>query len=416
MGAGHASLLSPGIEPFHVGAVITHQLMTRPRRALDPREEVHALQDLAWQMLEQPDSFLTYLVDKALRISGAHSSGISLHEPDSPEGDVFRWHYVTGACKPFIGRTTPRQASPCGICIDEGGPILIAFPELICADYALPGIVNHEALLVPIYLAGDRPLGALWVISHDEDRQFDGVDARVLGELASFAGIALKMIRDKRALKEALEVQELLVREMRHRIGNILTVASGIVSASARTAATPQEMALKVRGRLEALGRAQGIVHQGASDHLVGHTFVSFSDQFRALVKVVAAPYSDGDDRIDLADTMLIPNDQPVLGQGSLTALGLVLHELATNAVKYGALSIPGGRVGIDCRFEGRDCVLSWREGGGPCLSAPPQNFGFGSTLIKRTILGQLEGAVQFDWQADGLVVEIRMNRQRLGQ
>ncbi len=416
MQADDASPPSSKASRPHVGAVITHELMARPRRPLDPREEVHALQDLAWQMLERPDSFLPYLVQTALRISDAHSAGISLHEPDSKDGDVFRWHYATGACSPFIGRTTPRFTSPCGLCLEEGGPVLIAFPEKLCSDYAVPGLVSYEALLVPIYLAGSKPLGALWVISHEEDHGFDGVDARVLGELASFAGIALKMIRDTRALMEALEAQELLVREMRHRIGNVLTVASGLVSASARTAATPQEMAVKVRGRLEALGRAQAIVHHSASDHHIGGGALSLHDQLQALVGVIAAPYSEEGSRITLAPGLELPADAPTLGQGGLTGLGLVLHELATNAVKYGALSVPTGRVTIDWRLEGDSSTLVWKEGGGPCVAGAPQSGGFGSTLIRRTITGQLGGDVAFNWQPDGLEVEVRMDRQALSR
>lgn len=396
------------------GAVITHELSSRSTRARDPGEEVHALQDLAWQMLERPDSFLPYLVEKALRISDAHSSGISLHEPDSKDGDVFRWHYLTGACAPFIGRTTPRHSSPCGLCLDEGGPVLIAFPEELCSHYAVPGLVSYEALLVPIYLAGDRPLGALWVISHAEARRFDGVDARVLGELANFAGIALKMIRDAQALKEALEAQEILVREMRHRIGNVLTVASGLVSASARTASTPQDMAIKVRGRLEALGRAQAIVHQSSCDHVVGREVVSLADQLEALVDVIAAPYSEDGRRVELAPESPIPPDAPLLGQGGLTGLGLVLHELATNAVKYGALSNSQGQVTIDWRMGEDTCVLVWREHGGPPIDSPPDAEGFGSRLIERTITGQLGGRVVSEWLPEGLRATLFMNRHAL--
>lgn len=410
MHTDNASTAPSGTQERQAGAIITRELSARPRRNIDPRQEIYALQDLAWQMLERPDSLLPYLVQTAMRISDAHSAGISLHEPDAREGDVFRWHYLTGVCAPFIGRTTPRRASPCGLCLDEGGPVLIAYPEQFFSQYALPDAVSYEALLVPIYLAGNQPLGALWVISHQPERRFDGGDARVLGELASFAGIALKMIRDAQALKEALEVQEILTREMRHRISNVLTVASGLVSASARTAATPQELAANVRGRLEALGRAQAIVHHPGGDRALGGDSLSPAGQLRSLVEVIAAPYSDGGQRVALSHPAGDSPDLPLLGQGALTALGLVLHELATNAVKYGALSAPAGRVDIDCRIEDGACVLTWRERGGPAVSAAPETAGFGSTLIRRTVAGQLGGQVDFDWLAEGLSVTVRMS------
>lgn len=398
-----------------VGAVITQELGLRPRRRSDPRKETSALQDLARQMLERPDAFLPYLVAVAMEVSEAHSAGISLHEPDAPEGDVFRWHFLKGACAPFIGRTTPRGASPCGLCLDEGGPVLIAYPEQFYSSYAMPDIVSYEALLVPIYKGGKEPLGALWVISHDERRRFDGGDAQVLTELASFAGIAIKMIRDAHALKEALAMQEILTREMRHRISNILTVAGGLVSASARTAGSPQEMAASVRGRLEALGRAQALVHR-VERHADDGAPASFASQLRALVKVIAAPYCGDGRGVVLEEPEEEPSDTFSIGQGALTALGLILHELATNAAKYGALSAATGQVTVMWRREGESCVLTWRESGGPPVAAAPTETGFGSSLIRRTVTGQLGGSIALDWPPEGLRVDIRMAAKALSR
>ncbi|MGI6245378.1 MAG: sensor histidine kinase [Pseudochelatococcus sp.] len=411
------SVHSPSAPPPGTGAIITPELALRPRRRSDPRMETAALQDLARQMLEYPDAFLPHLVSLAMQVSEAHSAGISLHEPDAPEGDVFRWHFLKGACALFIGRTTPRDSSPCGLCLDEGGPVLIAWPAQFYAQYAMPDIVSYEALLVPIYKGGKEPLGALWVISHTPERRFDGGDAQVLTELATFAGVAIKIIRDARALKEALAMQEMLTREMRHRISNILTVASGLISASARTAKTPQDLALNVRGRLEALGRAQALVQPVAHRDEEAETRdpadrsaeAALAAQLGALVKVIAAPYCDEDKQVVLDVSETPCPGVPSIGQRALTALGLILHELATNAAKYGALSAGSGLVTVSWREDGDDCILTWEESGGPAIAAPPAETGFGSVLIQRTVKGQLEGDITLDWTPKGLRATFRV-------
>lgn len=400
---------SPSSAAFYLDAVITDVLMDRPLKRWDPQKETHALQDLAQQMVERPDSFLPYLVQLTMRVTEACSAGISLHEPKAPEGDVFRWHYLTGACSPFTGNATPRHASPFGVCLDRGGAVLMAYPERYFPSFAMLELVSHEMLMVPIYIGDKEPLGVLWALAHNEARCFDNGDAHMLTELARFAGIALKMIRDARALKRALDVQETLTREMRHRISNILTVAGGIVTASAKSASSVQELALNVRGRLEALGRAQEIVHHAREDttYTAGPTSMIFADQLQALVKVIAAPYGDQQDQVLLKHPANAA-DKVMIGQNALTALGLILHELATNAAKYGALSSSGGRVVIDWNMEGDICLLTWTEVGGPPIVEVPKSLGFGSNLIKRTVAGQLDGGVKFEWHPAGLHTVMR--------
>lgn len=295
---------------------------------------------------------------------------------------------------------------------------MIAYPEQFFSSYAMPDIISYEALLVPIFIGGNEPLGALWVISHDKDRRFDKGDASILTELASFAGIALKMIRDTRALKQALVVQETLTREMRHRISNILTVAGGLVTASARTAKTPEELAVSVRGRLEALGRAQSIIHKAHGGEIKADSpaAAAFACQLRALVNVIAAPYGEDEGRLILQEPADLEAAEIPIGQGGLTALGLILHELATNAAKYGALSSAVGHVNINWHIEGDTCILVWQEHEGPPIEAPPLTLGFGSNLIRRTVAGQLGGNVSFEWLSEGLCTTIRISRKALAR
>jgi two-component system CheB/CheR fusion protein len=97
-----------------------------------------------------------------------------------------------------------------------------------------------------------------------------------------------------------------------------------------------------------------------------------------------------------------------------VTSLALVLHELATNAAKYGALSLPSGCVRVTWSVAGPDLVLTWEESGGPRVNGPPTRQGFGSMLASRSVKGQLKGQLTFNWNADGLIVRLSVPVERL--
>jgi two-component sensor histidine kinase len=96
------------------------------------------------------------------------------------------------------------------------------------------------------------------------------------------------------------------------------------------------------------------------------------------------------------------------------THLTLVLHELATNAAKYGALSTPAGRLAVSWRINGNDVEIAWIERGGPAIAAPPATPGFGSKLMELSIMGQLHGAVRHRWAREGVEITIVAARAQL--
>ena len=102
------------------------------------------------------------------------------------------------------------------------------------------------------------------------------------------------------------------------------------------------------------------------------------------------------------------------IGPNAATALTLVLHELATNAAKYGALSADDGRLVIAWQKESDCVVLSWREEGGPAIEGPPGAEGFGSQLARKSITSQLGGMVEQVWAREGLSVTITLPLERL--
>jgi two-component sensor histidine kinase len=102
------------------------------------------------------------------------------------------------------------------------------------------------------------------------------------------------------------------------------------------------------------------------------------------------------------------------VGEASSTTLALVIHELATNSAKYGALSVPSGTLDVSCNAHEDDVVVMWTERGGPPVVAPAMIDGFGSKLVHRSMSAQFGGAIAFDWAEEGVVVTLRMSKARL--
>ena len=106
----------------------------------------------------------------------------------------------------------------------------------------------------------------------------------------------------------------------------------------------------------------------------------------------------------------------PRMGVGQHTAmtLAMVIHELATNSVKYGALSSAEGCLDVSCHTDGDHLDLVWAETGGPEVIETPELHGFGSRLIARSVESQLGGRLSYDWQQSGAVITVRMQQSRL--
>jgi two-component sensor histidine kinase len=102
------------------------------------------------------------------------------------------------------------------------------------------------------------------------------------------------------------------------------------------------------------------------------------------------------------------------VGEGPSTSLALVIHELATNSAKYGALSVPSGTLDVSCNAHGDEVVIMWTERGGPPIVAPAALDGFGSKLVQQSMAAQLGGTIAFDWSEEGVVITLKMRKSRL--
>ena len=103
-----------------------------------------------------------------------------------------------------------------------------------------------------------------------------------------------------------------------------------------------------------------------------------------------------------------------VVGATAVTSLALAVHESATNAVKYGALSEPNGAIHLKWETQGNDFRLEWEETGGPAIVVAPNAHGFGSVLTERSIINQLGGKIEYDWQRNGLKLRMTVPLDRL--
>jgi PAS domain S-box-containing protein len=222
---------------------------------------------------------------------------------------------------------------------------------------------------------------------------------------------ASKIARDITERRRAQEQQKLLLREMSHRVKNVFALAGGVVGLSARSAATAGEMASAVRDRLAALARAHELT---LPDLAEGAGRSDRATTLHALVRAIVSPYVDPERERD--DRVVVEGPDVPIGAGAVTSMALLLHELATNAVKHGALSSPAGRVDLCCSVEQDELRLRWQERGGPPVDGPATSEGFGSVLAHRTVTGQFGGRIDRDWRPEGLIVHLSLPLERVAE
>ncbi|SDB64209.1 sensor histidine kinase [Belnapia rosea] len=189
----------------------------------------------------------------------------------------------------------------------------------------------------------------------------------------------------------AEERQLLLTRELDHRAKNALAVVQAALRLTPRE--DPAAFARAVQGRVAALTRAHTLLAKGGWS----------GAGLRTLLQGEVEPFLG-------APAQMVLDGPPIrLAAVAAQPIAMAVHELATNAMKYGALSTDTGRVVVRWREEADSLVLDWTEEGGPPVMAAPQRRGFGTRVIEATLGAQLGGMVRFDWQAGGLVCAIRL-------
>jgi PAS domain S-box-containing protein len=216
------------------------------------------------------------------------------------------------------------------------------------------------------------------------------------------------VLKDITAQKQADELQTLLIREVDHRAKNALAVVQAMLRLTPAEGPEARRFAEALSGRVAAMARAHTLLSR---DRWAGAELRDLAEaELAPYAGGGAAPGASGEERVRLdgPPALLVPEAaQPV---------GMVLHELATNAAKYGALSRPGGRVDISWRLlagPAGGLMVEWRESGGPGLAAPPSRTGFGTRLVARTVR-QIGGEAALDWAPEGLRCSFTIPANRL--
>jgi PAS domain S-box-containing protein len=202
----------------------------------------------------------------------------------------------------------------------------------------------------------------------------------------------VNMMVDITERKRAEEQQSLLIRELHHRVKNTLATVQAIMGATARSADNIEDFKTALIGRIGSLANTHLLLAEES------HT-VSFSE----LLRKELGAFDDGN------DGRIIVSGPPVaLSTRLAVSLGMALHELATNAAKFGALSVAGGKVTVTWRLtieaERRTLEFDWVESDGPPVG-PPARQGFGTRLLETVLPGQIHACTKIDYAADGVRV-----------
>lgn len=231
------------------------------------------------------------------------------------------------------------------------------------------------------------------------------ISARGRGDDEGIVGrLMFGVFLDVTERKMAEEAREMIAGEMEHRVKNLFSIASALTVISERLTSTTKEMSRDLRLRLAALNRADDLVrpvpgNPGKVAHLGD------------LLAVLLAPYAgDGCH----GDRVRITVPELLVGEASATTLALVVHELATNSIKYGSLSMASGTLNMFCLADEHEVEITWREHGGPEVFPPKGPGGYGGRLVNNAVAGQLGGTIDFEWRSEGIVVILRTSKVRL--
>lgn len=212
------------------------------------------------------------------------------------------------------------------------------------------------------------------------------------GKVSQVLGTGL----DITARRDADEHQKVLIRELHHRVKNILATVQAIASATGRSAKTFQEFRDDFSDRLVSLGRTHSLLTREAWAGADLHE----------ILKSELEPYLDDAGRVTIDGPFVeIPRDIVV-------SVGMAVHELTTNAVKYGSLSVPAGRVHVSIETDGAPVepklTMIWAESGGPEVRTPTRR-GFGSLLLNRLLSSQLGGELAIDYRPEGIIARVEI-------
>ncbi|WP_066467569.1 HWE histidine kinase domain-containing protein [Bosea sp. WAO] len=198
------------------------------------------------------------------------------------------------------------------------------------------------------------------------------------------------------ALRESEQLQKTLAGEMSHRVKNLFALVSTMIRFGAKSAKNKDDFSKSLSGRIQALAEAHHLV-------LAGEATATPLQLEHIVRSVIEAHQSENGQRFGLTGSTVSIRPE------SISGLALVVNELATNAIKYGALAADEGTVAVSWSAADDHLSVRWEERGGAAIDAVPERIGFGSRLLDTTIVRQFGGTLSYDWQREGVVVSITL-------
>jgi len=357
------------------------------------------------------DQIIENVVDAGVQLTGArvgaffHADEMARGEPGSDQPCYA--HYAPDGTRealssfPMIRLVAPAFAEGKTIRSDDVLTDNRYGRKAICDGVPLDRVPVRSVLAVPILSRVGEFHGVL-LFGHEKPAVFTERAERLITGLAAQAAIALengRLYRDaQREIEERKQVQaqqSLLIRELHHRVKNTLATVQAIVGATARSATNIDAFYKAFVGRIVSLANTHSLLTEA----------VWQTASLRHILEKELSPYND-----DKGERVALEGPVVELPSEAAVPIGMAVHELTTNAAKYGALSVSNGRVVVrwdaEAESEGVRLRLTWKEEGGPRVSAPARQ-GFGSRLLHRLLAAQLNARVETEFEATGVRVSV---------
>jgi two-component sensor histidine kinase len=292
-------------------------------------------------------------------------------------------------------RQTPLSHSFCQHVVIDRAPLMVTDAEndpRVSGNPAVAELGVRAYLGVPLTLPSGHVIGSLCAIE-TTPRAWSDTDLKSLREVAEIVISEIALRREIAHRQRAEEDNELLIAELQHRVKNTLSTVQALIQLNLRSSPTLAAFRDTIGGRIESL----------AKTHTLLTTRRWRAIGFRDILKSELAPYEQ-------IERITLDGPDFDLEAEVATTFGMVIHELTTNAAKYGALSLPGGEVDIKWSAKPAESAdsaitLTWRESGGPRI-LDQGSKGFGSTLIERLIVRQFGGTAKFEFHPAGLLFQ----------
>ncbi|MBB5345836.1 GAF domain-containing protein [Tunturibacter empetritectus] len=195
----------------------------------DVAMQMEGMHRLARAFLESPDTILQELVNAAVELCGADSSGISIERENKTDAEFYEWVATAGEYAGFLNATLPRSPSACGICLERGRPQLFRVTQRFFDLMGIEAPTVTDGILLPWEVEETR--GTIWIMAHGRGEAFDGNDLRMMQMLANFAAMGVRQQRQQKLLMEqAIHAAAAgMANELAHRINNPLQSITNIV-------------------------------------------------------------------------------------------------------------------------------------------------------------------------------------------